>query len=595
MTREKKTVFLPLAVRIVFSVLLLVSLDSCDIFSGLAKPGTSGTALVHFVEPVDGTIDLSLSATEAGRSAYVVFTTGPSNNLGTPGATATSVVRPVSPALAPPTDRNRGVAEKASDDLRAKARASARNQAVQRRPRYSAESSTPTLDYLGRTGTFKVLDGDDNFTDIDATCRYASGSTGIADPMDPVSFGARSRMLSIWVADDCWDGSKINTVAQPMVDALAEAFFGSPATPENSIYAWVTDMLGDEWGDHYSATHIGSNNYSLIPRSDSVTIMLADISADNTDVGGIVGYFYPVDTFIADPDSNERIMFQIDAVMFASPDETWDIDDYWPATVLSTLAHEFQHMIHFYQKGVLRGGDYFGEPTWIDELCSMQVEDLLADKMGVPGPRGIAPTDGTAGPSGNTLGRIPMYLLWPDISPLDWGSADSGLLSYYSWAYSFGAYLTRNYGGAELIRSIVQNANADVGAVIAAADAFSGRDESMESLLRRWGAAVLLSARTDAPEYYRYNTGGFVSSTVGTTTYKLGSISMYNYSLGIDTDDDDIVDAYLEEPYIFRSNTIGSMFGGAYSNAFMHLGSPSENPSWRLAVPEGMHATIVID
>lgn len=94
-----------------------------------------------------------------------------------------------------------------------------------------------------------------------------------------------------------------------MVDAIAEKFFGASSDPDTSIYAWVTGMLGDEWGVHDESTRIGFGTYDLIAKSDNITILLADIGSDDADDGGIVGYFYPVDTFAGADNSNERIMF----------------------------------------------------------------------------------------------------------------------------------------------------------------------------------------------------------------------------------------------------------------------------------------------
>lgn len=164
-------------------------------------------------------------------------------------------------------------------------------------------------------------------------------------------------------------------------------------------------------------------------------------------------------------------------------------------------------------------------------------------------------------------------------------------------AYSFGAYLTRNYGGAEFIQRVVHSSDSSAGCVAEAAAAYSGGAESMVGLLRKWGAAVLLSSRIDAPEYYRYNSGGAFTSSVGGVTYSLGSINIYNYIYenGLDTDGDNIGDTDAISPFIFLSSSIGSMNGGAYSNAFMYLGDPSADRDWTLAIPAGMHATIVID
>lgn len=593
-----------LARAFIMFMALPLTFMSCDVFGGLANPEDSGAAFVRFMEPVGGTIDLSLYATNPDRNAYVVFTTGYDDDLVPPVATSSSASRSATTIT---TDRNRGVQEKASEarreDLR-KLLASYQPPAATRR---SIAGGDPAGDVKDSSqGPFKVYidnSGVPMIASVDATCRFFSG---------PIGFGENERSLSIWVANDCWSPLLIKKhyVTQDMVNALAASFFGTAASRDSSIYAAVTNMLGAEWGAASSFTNYGTV-IPTIGETDNVTILLADIYEQNADGGGVVGYFSYGNIIPDQVYSNERVMFAIDAIMFANPDDEgqaigqagysdngWQVTDYWTKEIFSTLAHEFQHMIHFYQKGVVAGADLAYEPTWIDELCSMQVEDLLADKMGVPGPRGVDPDDGAAGPPGNISGRLSDYVLWPDLSPLGWDSAGGDMiLSYYSWAYSFGAYLTRNYGGAEFVRNVVQSPYADERSVMSAAMAATGRAESMDSLLRRWGAAVLLSSRTDAPEYYRYNTGQFFSSTVGGTLYRLGSIDLRNYVYpdGIDTDGDEIGDADQYGPYVYSALSIDQLYGGAYSNAFMDLGDPFGKPDWKITVPEGMYATIVID
>nr|HPM73943.1 hypothetical protein [Spirochaetales bacterium] len=440
-------------VMLVVSIAAASILASCDLFSGLAggAAGTDDAPFVYFAESSGGSIDLSLSAA-AGRSASVVFTTGPYEGLAAPTATARD-------SSDVPAAASRLSAQDAfSDRLRSYARENANAYIPPIRPRFST-TGDPAHDVAGATpseASFYVIANSSSSVDFDvisSSCRAVRDDTTFSD--------TRTRTLSVWVADDCWDlgSTKKHAVNQTMVDAIAEKFFGASSDPDTSIYAWVTGMLGDEWGVHDESTRIGFGTYDLIAKSDNITILLADIGSDDADDGGIVGYFYPVDTFAGADNSNERIMFIIDAVMYSNPDDSgissnepgysdngWSDEDYWAEQVFSTLAHEFQHMIHFYQKGVLRGGDYFNEATWIDELCAMQVEDLLADKLGVAGPRGMDPADYSAGVSGNIYGRLPEYLLFPDVTPYDWDTAaDAELTRYYSWAYAFGAYLTRNY------------------------------------------------------------------------------------------------------------------------------------------------------
>lgn len=313
-----------------------------------------------------------------------------------------------------------------------------------------------------------------------------------------------------------------------MVNDLAAKYLQSGLA--NDIYDWDTSVLGAEWG---------STSYSnLIPFNKEITILLSDIEADNSDTGGIVGYFWAGNNFTTASvsSSNQRIMFVIDAVMFANPTTdgssgtgTWDpTTSYWPRIVYSTLAHEFQHMIQFYQKQVLYQIETDTD-TWINEMCSMLMEDLVADKLNVEGPRGVTPpTDGTAGGPGNTLGRFPDF---DRFSYYPLAVTDNFGLIDYSISYAFGSWLARNYGGASLLRKIVQSPYTDNTAIIKAVEAYTGRtDETFTMLLERWASAVLVSNLTDAPAGYRYNTGGWTTSSEGGIPYDLGSINVFNYS-----------------------------------------------------------------
>ena len=358
------------------AVALSGALGSCDVFGALSAPDSSDSALVRFLEPASGTIDLSLYASDPGRSAYVVVTTGASSSWTAPAASQTAGSR-VSPAgLSPRAHRNRGASERASEIRRAGFRSFAESFVASAAPRYASTGDAPA-DAVGDSVAF-TLYGDATGSTV-AVCRYVSGD---------VVFGDRTRSLSIWVPESEWSTIEgvDGTVSPAKVDALAGAFFNPGGDTGSSIYAWVTAMLGDEWGTGGSVRY-GVSTFDVIGDTRNITILIADIEDDGDDLeaqGGVIGYFYPGDTIPEFQYSNERVMFAIDSAMLGTKEgASWDIGDYWPSTVISTLAHEFQHMIHFYQKAVLRGGDYFSEPTWIDELCSMQVEDLIADKIKV--------------------------------------------------------------------------------------------------------------------------------------------------------------------------------------------------------------------
>ncbi len=433
---------------------------------------------------------------------------------------------------------------------------------------------------------------------VPVTLRYVSGATATA---------MGERALRVWVADDCWDddddsldGDKSLLVSQAMTDAYAGKFLLGEAGTDNDIYDWVTKVLGAEWGD------VGSS--SLIGFDGVIDIVLLDIDDDGSTTGGVLGYFYGRDNLVKGSGasysaySNEMVCFAIDAVMLASAGtdgvETsgdWSLEgSYWPRELVSTLAHEFQHMISFYQNL-----DDDADDTWAEEMMSMCVEDLVADKILADGPRGVAYDDYSAGLSGNGSGRLPLFVYYPDSSLTNWdSSSDSGQLISYSSSYAFGAWLMRQYGAVETLRAVEDQASVDSDGVLAAARELSGdSDLDFGDLLAAWGAAVLVSDDSGRSAPYRYDSGassgkpGF-SSTEADTTYSLGDINMYNYTYTYTAGGQSASQA---GPWI---NVDGPTYYGAIypsSNAFyLAAEGLSGTGTWTIDLPEGVYLTVVI-
>ncbi len=432
--------------------------------------------------------------------------------------------------------------------------------------RYAFSPPVVRADITGQTGSFY----DDAGNSISATCRTVIAkdtNNGI-----PVT-------VNIWVADDCWVGtcSKATCVTQDMVNALVEKFI--KAGSNNDIYEWATNIFGKEWEEAANQRY----PYDLITDNDEITILLFDISGDNSTAGGIVGFFYARDNFIRKPGdpilqySNERIMFYLDAVMFANGEGLWEISDPWPSEIVSTLAHEFQHMIHFYQKTVLRSN---GAPTdtWLDELCSMATEDILAYYMQVDGPRGVAYGTASAGSANNTKGRLPEYNYYNDISLTDRNNSTRN----YAINYAFGAYLARNFGGAPLLRDIVQNSYTDYRAIESALSR-QGYAIDFPTALRKWAAANLLSDSTAPPSgYYQYNSGTWFTSSLSGTDYRLGSINLYNYRYSL-----------LTGPYIYT--TLPTGIQPKTSNIYYRAGkNVTGTLVYRIDLPKESKLTVVV-
>jgi hypothetical protein len=577
----KKLVFL--------ASILLIVLGACAPFSG-PLPGVEPPTLYVQHVPSQGEFPYSMDLGSNTKSVYFVFTNPDTKRSASmkPSVTGSGNAKSLTgPSLPPAPSKSKAISRIAPTP--------AGISEFNRDPFSSVSTSggggsarsldlappAPLLDTVGDNQSWydALFDSNGNITSmysLTATCRAIIVNTDIG------------KTLNIWVADNCWSvggSGKADYVTQAMVDALAAKFLKTGAS--NDIYDWVSGMIGAEWGPQQYANLIQPNN--------EITILLLDIENDNSPNGGIVGYFWSKDNFVKgtnpgslDYYSHQRIMFYIDAVMFANDTSgagsSWSPTGYWPEEIYSTLAHEFQHMINFYQKAVLHGL-FAGCDTWINEMCSQGVEDLVADKLAVMGPRGVDGSDGTAGSANNPEGRIPLFNSNPDISLSNWGA--SGLLESYSATYSFGAYLLRNFGGAALMKAMVQDAKTDGGQIVDAVSAFTGRTETLSQIFQRWSVAVLLSDRTDAPAGYRYNTGTFFTSTGGSTSYNLGSINFFNYQqYGLSG----------TGPVLFSGNgSVGSTAPLAASGTlYSALVGASGKKSWTIDLPASVNMSVVV-
>jgi hypothetical protein len=323
------------------------------------------------------------------------------------------------------------------------------------------------------------------------------------------------------VDDNYWTSE----ITAQMLTDISNRFLVAPESA-NDIYHWDTSVVGEPWGPQ------GYSNLVDWDANNTITILLTHLNTSYGPGGVTVGYFWSKDNFAATQysGSNQRIMFYIDSKLYSSlngSESAYASTNYWPQIVFSTLAHEFQHMIQFYQKQVVRGAAT-GTDTWINEMCSMLMEDLVAQKLGGAGPRGVVTPD--AGLPGNGNGRIPWFNASSNASLAVTATGGGFGLTDYAVAYAFGAWLIRNYGGPDLLKRIVQCPQTDSSAVVNAAGAFSGQAETMDRLLERWSASVILSSTTTAPPGYRYNTGGWTAFSEGSQTFDLGSINFFNYS-----------------------------------------------------------------
>ena len=431
--------------------------------------------------------------------------------------------------------------------------------------------SRPSRSQAGDRHTFLDLDSAWNLVTVPATARRV------------VSDGTRT--LTVWVEDTSWgpDCALSACVQQAMVDAIAERFLRSGAG--NDIHDWIVAVFGDPWGPHEA-------DYLIPPEAASeLHILVFDIDGDDEE-GGAVAFFWAKDAFVRDPSSalplkasNERLMFYVDAVWLATPDDsTWNVTDYSPSTTIAALAHEFQHMIHYYQKSVMNNAL---SETWLNEMASEVAEDLIADKLSVHGPRGVL-DDPSAGDPENWRGRLPVYNFFNYVQVTAWDY--EVVYQHYAISYALGAYLARTYGGAELFGDIVQSRYSGIDAIEAALRG-QGHAASFGDVLMHWAAANLVSDNMAAPAPYRYNSGTWSTSHAGGQTYRLGSINLYNYRWYYDEGPDD----YWDGPRMYRfSQFEEGLVHRPHANAYTTLGRATGTVRLRIDADAGNRITVVV-
>lgn len=213
----------------------------------------------------------------------------------------------------------------------------------------------------------------------------------------------------------------------------------------------------------------GSEPNPGIDGDDRVYLLLLDIRDSFESTGYyIAGYFTSLNEY-ANADlprysrySNEKEMLYVDLY----PSQPGSL------TSLGTVAHEFQHMIHWWMDP-----DH-GEETWVDEGCADLAEFLCG--YGYPVSHLV---------TGST--QQPGFLEEPDhqltLTGPAWDST-SHILASYGASFMWTLYLWDHYGGDALIRRLVREGADGIQGVNNALSA-TGASDRFEQVFRKWVVA----------------------------------------------------------------------------------------------------------
>lgn len=345
---------------------------------------------------------------------------------------------------------------------------------------YSVGNSTSF--YVTRTGN--ASGASDIDTSITATLKVQNTGT---------------RTINIWV-DNTY------TISNSDLQDLANAFYSS--SNSNNIYTNITNIYGSEWAD----TGYGD----LIPYSGNIDILLTNLNTNYPGSGYVMGYFSSGDTFITSENSRSNLknMFYLDAKLFSKgvSSMTETAKTYYKTELYSTLAHEFTHMIMWYQKTVKGGGVY--PDAWLNEMLAMISEDLMDDKIKVNGVSGLVE---------GSKSRLDEYIESHNNDEFNdkIGGYD---LNDYAVGATLGLYLTRTYGTSNLafLRNIMTSKLTGYNAVE------SATGDSMVAILENFGKAILLSSDSTLNlSKVTLNKSGSVS--YNGSTFTLEPINVYSY------------------------------------------------------------------
>jgi immune inhibitor A len=209
-------------------------------------------------------------------------------------------------------------------------------------------------------------------------------------------------------------------------DQVRRTYFSTTATLRYAtphLYMWVQDGLEiDQEALERSAQEFEEKIYPTNRRTFG-SEWTPGVDSDphlhilNASVPGVGGYFSSADEHprTIDPFSNEREMFYINADVYRPGTEGYH----------AVLAHEFQHMIHWYQDP--------NEDTWVNEGASEFATKLNGYRLG---------------------GEQTAFTNAPDTQLNAWAEDPSRSIPHYGASYLFVTYFAQRFG-ADLVRDLV--------------------------------------------------------------------------------------------------------------------------------------------
>lgn len=187
----------------------------------------------------------------------------------------------------------------------------------------------------------------------------------------------------------------------------------------------------------------------------------------NTPIAGAGGYFSSADAYprLINPYSNERRMIYADLISLC-----------WPGSSCynSTLAHEFQHMIHWAQDR--------DEEGWVNEGLSVFAQKINGFSDG---------------------GVVSSFLNQPNTQLNTWKDEPAKSVPHYGASFLFTTYLADHYGGEETIRQLTSEPENEMKGIEATL-VKRGYSQRFNDVFKDWVIANYLNTTTVDGGRYAY-------------------------------------------------------------------------------------------
>lgn len=269
-----------------------------------------------------------------------------------------------------------------------------------------------------------------------------------------------------------------------------------------------------------------------------INILIGDIFSDNTNKmaatdNGVMGMVCQKDLYASGVKGKNTVVDASNLGNYFYLDSYWAVKDEQEA--FSTMAHEFQHLIGFGLKYVEYALEY--DSYYLTEMLSMLTEDMMQEYLEV--------SDNNV-----ALARLPLFNRYYFLLGLNEFSQDEYMAIAYANAYSFGAWLSRQYGGTKLIHEMALNKYVGIDCMVNAVNTVTGKDYSYLDLLRKYTQALVFT--NTEYDYPTMNKAAETDITCNGYEYPMKAIDLWHLADRLET----VSSSYVkyDGPEYFSSN-----------------------------------------